>query len=269
MNKNKFNQKNTLVKDHQSSKPICIAYYLGQYHPLEENNQFWGDGFTEWHNVAKARPLFPGHDQPKLPGALGFYDLRSDETILAQFDYANEIGVDAFCYWHYWFAGKRVLNGPLDRMIALPDRGVKVMLGWANESWTGIWHGLSNQVIFEQTYNKEELDEHAKLIADYVKSDIYLKVDDASPFLIYKPRKIPDAKNYLEELREKVRKYGGGELYIIGNWGPGQSEQIPNPEELGLDAVVANNVGKYFNSKIANMAYVGSWKIAKQFGLGP
>lgn len=246
-----------------------IAYYLGQYHPLEENSRFWGDGFTEWHNVAKARPLYPGHVQPVLPGRLGFYNLRADETIVEQFDYAKEIGVDAFCYWHYWFAGKRVLHRPLDQMIALPDRGVRVMLGWANESWTGIWHGLSNQVIFQQSYNTNELREHAKLIASYINSDRYLKIGNASPFLIYKPRLIPDAKNYLDELRENVRKYGGGDLYIVGNWGPGQSEQINKPSDFGLDAVVANNVGRYFNSVNAHAAYHGAWKIAKKMGLGP
>jgi hypothetical protein len=250
-------------------KLTTIAYYLGQYQPLEENNKFWGEGFTEWHNVAKAQPLFPGHVQPVLPGRLGFYDLRCDETILEQFDYAKSIGVGAFCYWHYWFAGKRVLHRPLERMIALPNRGVKVMLGWANESWTGIWHGLSSQVIFQQTYSREELREHAKLITSYINSDRYLKVGNTSPFLIYKPRLIPYAKNYLDELRECVRKNGGGDLYIIGCWGPGRTEQINKPGDLGLDAVVANNVGHYFKSRTAQAAYLGAWKIANKIGLGP
>lgn len=248
---------------------LAIAYYLGQFHPLDENNKFWGDGFTEWHNVAKARPLYPGHVQPVLPGRLGFYDLRCDESILEQLDYANEIGIGAFCYWHYWFSGKRVLHRPLDRMIALPDRGVKVMLGWANESWTGIWHGLSNKVIFQQTYNREELQAHAKLITSYINSDRYLKIDNVSPFLIYKPRLIPDAKDYLDELREYVRKLGGGDLYIIGTWGPGRTEQINKPSNFGLDAVVANNVGRYHESRIAQAAYQGAWMVAKKIGLGP
>lgn len=246
-----------------------IAYYLGQYHPLEENNKFWGDGFTEWHNVAKARPLYPGHAQPILPGRFGFYDLRCDQTILNQLDYAKEIGVDTFCYWHYWFSGKRVLYRPLERMMELPDHGVKVMLGWANESWTGIWHGLSNQVILQQTYSREELNEHAKLIAGYINTDRYLKVGGAAPFLIYKPRLIPDSKNYLDELRYRVMAYGGGDLYIIGNWGPGRSEQVNKPDELGLDAVVANPVGRYFTSSVAQSAYLGAWNVARKFGLGP
>lgn len=248
---------------------LTVAYYLGQYHPMDENNLFWGDGFTEWHNVAKARPLFFGHIQPVLPGRFGFYDLRCDETILAQLDYAKTVGVNGFCYWHYWFAGKRVLHYPFDRMMALPDRGVKVMLGWANESWTGIWHGLSNKIILEQTYNREELNQHAKLIASYILSDRYLKVGKLSPFLIYKPRFIPDAKNYLDEMRERVRYHGGGDLYIIGSWGPGRSEQVNRSRDLGLDAVVANNVGRYFESSLAQRLYVGAWHLAKKMGLGP
>lgn len=250
-------------------KMNTIAYYLGQYHPLEENNQFWGDGFSEWHNVAKARALYPGHVQPVLPGRLGFYDLRCDESLLEQFDYAKEIGVNAFCYWHYWFGGKRVLHRPLNRMLELPDNGVKVMLGWANESWTGIWHGLTNQVIFKQTYDRDELREHAKLIASYIQSDRYLKVGNTSPFLIYKPRLIPDAKNYLYELRDEVRKNGGGDLYIIGSWGPGRTEQVNQPRDFGLDAVVANNVGRFFESPLIQKTYVGAWLLAKRMGFGP
>jgi hypothetical protein len=248
---------------------LTVAYYLGQYHPLEENNRYWGAGFTEWHNVAKARPLFPGHIQPVLPGILGFYDLRNDSAILAQLDYAKEIGVDAFCYWHYWFAGKCVLDRPLDRMLALPDRGVKVMLGWANESWTGIWHGLADQVIFQQTYDREELNEHARLIAAYLQSDRYLRLGELSPLLIYKPRLIPDPQGYLNELRERVRYHGGGDLYLIGTWGPGRSEQVNRPADLGLDAVVANNVGRYFNSGLMQIIYSGAWQLVRKLGLGP
>ena len=246
-----------------------IAYYLGQFHPLEENNKFWGDGFTEWHNVSKARPLFPGHKQPILPGSLGFYDLRCDDTLLAQLDYAKAIGVNAFCHWHYWFGGKRVLHRPLDRMMELPDRGIKMMLGWANESWTGIWHGLSNKIIFDQPYNREELKEHAKLIAAYTRSERYIKLGQKSPFLIYKPRLIPQSKDYLDELREKIRQQGGGDLYIIGSWGPGRTEQINKPRDLGLDAVVANNVGRYFKSPLNQKIYIGGWHLMKKIGLGP
>jgi len=246
-----------------------IAYYLGQYHPIPENSEYWGEGFTEWHNVSRARPLFPGHEQPVLPGRLGFYDLRSNDVIVNQLDYAREIGIDAFCYWHYWFSGKRVLSRPLDNMLSLPDRGIKIMLGWANESWTGAWHGLSNQIILHQKYDRNELKEHAKLLAGYIKTDRYLKLEDTSPFLIYKPRNIPDAKNYLDEFRDWVSKFGGGELYIIGNWGPGQYEQVSYPSELGLDAVVVTPVGRLFKSNMARITYLTLLSAARRIRLGP
>ena len=255
-------------KDHDNVL-TTIAYYLGQFHPLEENNKFWGEGFTEWHNVAKARPLYPGHVQPVLPGRFGFYDLRSDKTILEQLDYAKAIGINAFCYWHYWFAGKRVLYRPLDKMIALPDRGVKIMLGWANISWSGIWQGLTDEVIIEQTYNRDELHEHAKLIASYMKTDRYLRVNGLSPFLVYKPLLIPDTKDYLDELRECIRKHGGGDVYLIGNWSPERNVIINRPNDLGLDSVVATNVTNYFESKAARVIYAGARKIARTLGLGP
>lgn len=246
-----------------------IAYYLGQFHPIEENNKFWGDGFSEWHNVAKARPLFPGHSQPILPGKLGFYDLRCDDTLIEQTDYALSIGVSCFCHWHYWFGGKRLLHRAFDRMLDLPDRGMKLMLGWANESWTGIWHGLDKKVMIKQTYDRDELKRHAQLISTYVRSDRYLKLDSLSPFLIYKPRSIPNSLDYLSELRDEVRKCGGGELYLVGTWGPGRSERINEPAALGLDAVVANNVGCFFETDFGQKLYAGTWHFVKKLGLGP
>jgi lipopolysaccharide biosynthesis protein len=101
------------------NKLTCVAYYLGQFHPIPENDGFWGEGFTEWHNVARARALFPGHNQPRIPGRFGFYDLRCVDTLSAQIDYAREIGIAGFCFWHYWFAGKRLLHRPLDAMLGL------------------------------------------------------------------------------------------------------------------------------------------------------
>lgn len=246
-----------------------IAYYLAQFHPISENNKYWGDGFTEWHNVAKARPLFPGHVQPKLPGSLSFYDLRCEEVLLDQMQYAKQFGVTAFCFWHYWFAGKRILHDPMDRMLRLPDNGIKFMLGWANESWSGIWHGASNSVFIEQTYNDQEMDNHAKLIADYIQTCRFLKVNDKYPFVVYKPRLIPDVKNYLTKFKELVKKYSGQELYLIGNWGPGRTQIITKPNDLGLDAVVITPVAAYFESKLMNIAYAGAWRFARKFGIGP
>lgn len=246
----------------------CIAYYLGQFHPTSENNDFWGEGFTEWHNVARSRPLYPGHQQPILPGSLGFYDLRCDDTLKEQINLAKEIGVDAFCHWHYWFAGRRLLHKPLDRMIAI-DKGFKFVLGWANESWTGIWHGDVNRLLIEQRYDQIELKNHAKLISSYIDTGSYLQCNGKIPFVIYKPRQIPDPINYLSMFREEVRRNCGAELYIIGNWSPGRSGEISDPSSYGLDAVVITPVAKRYRYRVVQDVYSAGWQVMRRFGMGP
>ena len=118
-----------------------VAFFLPQFHPIAENDEWWGAGFSEWTNAAKARPLFPGHAQPHLPADLGFYDLRLEETREAQAGLARRYGVEAFCYWHYWFAGRRILQRPYEEMLASGRPDFPFCLGWANQTWSGIWHG--------------------------------------------------------------------------------------------------------------------------------
>jgi hypothetical protein len=251
------------------SRMTCIAYYLGQFHPIPENDQFWGPGFTEWHNVAKGRPLYPGHAQPLLPGKLGFYDLRCVGTLIEQLEYAQEIGIDAFCHWHYWFAGRRVLHEPLDAMLQIPTLAHKFLLGWANESWSGIWHGAADRVLIEQSYDRNELEQHARLISNYIMTGRYLQVDGKYPFVIYKPKLIPNAVEYLNELRELVRRGSGSQLYLIGNWSPGRNGSFGKPAEYGLDAAVITPLGARFKSEVAQLAYAGCWRVLRKVGIGP
>lgn len=254
-------------------RPTCVAYYLGQFHPTAENDAFWGPGFSEWHNVARARPLFPGHRQPQLPGRLGFYDLRCGDTLAAQVDQAWSSGIDAFCHWHYWFAGHRLLHGPLDAMLRDHPGPLRFMLGWANESWTGAWHGLRSKVLLEQTYGASELAAHARLIAGYLDSGRYLQLDGRSgkrfPLVIYKPRQIPDAARYLQDLRDAVRAACGAELYLIGNWSPGLSAEIQRPADLGLDAVVVTPVAAYFPRRWLQALHSAAWQGLRGIGIGP
>lgn len=246
----------------------CIAYYLGQFHPTAENDSFWGEGFTEWHNVAKARPLYPGHVQPRLPGKLGFYDLRCDDTLRDQMSYARHVGVDAFCHWHYWFSGRRLLHAALDRMLEL-DPSFKFILGWANESWSGVWHGETHRLLIEQTYGEAELTAHAELLARYLDTGSYLECDGIHPFVIYKPRLVPRPVEYLSTLKEKVRRLCGATLYLVGNWSPGRSGEVPAPTQLGLDAVVVTPVAAHFSSPLAQNAYSLMWQGFRKLGLGP
>ena len=250
------------------AKVNCVAYYLGQFHPTEENNQFWGPGFTEWHNVSKARRLFPGHVQPKLPGRLGFYDLRCRETLVEQYELAKTIGID-FCFWHYWFAGKRLLYRPLDSMLALDLPEFKFMLGWANESWSGIWHGAADRILVPQSYDESEVKQHALLLSQYVDTGKYLCLDGRFPFVVYKPKQIPHAAEYLGQLKELVRQFSGAELYVIGNWSPGPSASFSEPSRFGLDAAVITPVAAAFSLPGAQLVYSGVWQVLRALRLGP
>ena len=129
-----------------------LALYLPQFHPIPENDRWWGKGFTEWTNVTRAVPLFRGHVQPHLPADLGFYDLRVGEVREAQADLARRHGVTGFCYWHYWFAGHQLLQRPLDEVVASGRPDFPFCVAWANQSWSGIWHGAPNRILIEQTY---------------------------------------------------------------------------------------------------------------------
>src|SRR5579871_2769802 len=129
-----------------------LAFYLPQFHPIPENEAWWGPGFTEWTNVTRARPLFRGHVQPHLPADLGFYDLRVPEVRSAQADLARRYGLSGFCYWHYWFAGRLLLERPFEEVLLTGAPDFPFCIAWANQTWSGIWHGAPNRILIEQTY---------------------------------------------------------------------------------------------------------------------
>ena len=166
----------------------AVSFYLPQFHPIPENDEWWGAGFTEWTNTARARPLFPGHRQPHLPADLGFYDLRLPEAREAQGSLAKAHGIEAFCYWHYWFGGgQRILERPFTEVLRSGSPDISFCLAWANQSWTGIWHAAQDKILREQRYLGPEDDQaHFDAIVDAFRDPRYLRVD-GPPGLLHLP----------------------------------------------------------------------------------
>ncbi|MGO8677455.1 MAG: glycoside hydrolase family 99-like domain-containing protein [Limisphaerales bacterium] len=199
-------------------KPLArlIAFYLPQFHPIEENDRWWGKGFTEWTNVAQGTPRFAGHHQPQIPGELGFYDLRLEETRMAQADLARAHGIEAFCYWHYWFNGRRILQRPFEEALASgrPDFGF--CLAWANENWTRRWDGQQNEILLKQTYGGEEDDRaHFESLLRAFRDPRAFRIDARPVFLIYRPAGLPDAHRTTDLWRELARQAGLPGIYMI------------------------------------------------------
>lgn len=213
-----------------------IAYYLPQYHPIPENDRWWGKGFTEWTNVTRAKPLFEGHYQPRLPADLGFYDLRLEETRIAQAEMARNYGIEGFCYWHYWFGnGKRLLERPFNEVVLSGRPNFPFCLAWANESWTGIWHGSPDRILQEQTYpGRQDYEEHFRTLLPAFTDERYITVDGKPIFVIYRPHKLPEPRKITDIWREMAVKHGLNGLYFIGET---QTESwMPNKD--GFDAMI-------------------------------
>jgi lipopolysaccharide biosynthesis protein len=191
-----------------------IAFYLPQFHPIPENDAWWGKGFTEWTNVARARPLFGGHYQPHLPGELGFYDLRVAEVREAQADLAREAGLTGFCYYHYWFQGKRLLHRPIDEVLAARRPDFPFCLCWANENWTRRWDGMETEILLQQTYSAEDDLNHIEALLPFFKDRRYITVEGKPLFLVYKASKHPDIRAALDLWRRKAAQNGLPGLFL-------------------------------------------------------
>ncbi|HMV68615.1 MAG TPA: glycoside hydrolase family 99-like domain-containing protein, partial [Myxococcota bacterium] len=195
----------------------AVAFYLPQFHPIPENDRFWGEGFTEWTNVRRARPLFPGHDQPVEPGELGYYDLRDPGARAAQAALASQHGVEAFCWWHYWFAGRRVLERPFDEVLRSGEPGLSFCLGWANHSWTGVWQGAPGRVLLEQTYPGPHDDAaHFRAVLPALRDERALRVEGRPVFVLFDPGALPDLRGFVAHWRHLARAAGLPGLFFVG-----------------------------------------------------
>lgn len=198
-----------------------IAFYLPQYHPVPENDMWWGKGFTEWTNVGKAKPLYPGHYQPRVPADLGYYDLRVPETRIAQAEMAQKYGIEGFCYWHYWFGnGKCLLERPFKEVLESGEPDFPFCLGWANESWRGFFHGVkTKETLIDQLYLGEADDlAHFNEVLPAFKDKRYIKVDGKPLFLIYQPLNNKSAvESKMKLWRRLAIENGLGGIYFIGH----------------------------------------------------
>lgn len=220
--------------ERRSVETKLLAFYLPQFHPIPENDEWWGKGFTEWSNVAKAIPQFVGHYQPRLPGELGFYDLRTPGVLSAQAKLARSYGVSGFCFHYYWFAGKRLLERPLDALLADRSIDVDFCICWANENWTRRWDGNDDEVLISQSHS---LDDHARVfddIARYLQDERYVRINGKPLILIYRPDLISDVVTMAEIWRERAAHCGLAGLMLAGT----TAFRFNDPTAIGFDALV-------------------------------
>ncbi len=212
-----------------------IAMYLPQYHPIQENDKAWGKGFTEWTNVAKAKPLFPNHYQPHLPTELGFYDLRLDEVRKEQIELAKKYGIFGFCYYYYWFSGKSVLETPIIKLLQNKELNFPFCICWANENWTKKWDGHSEDIILQQEHRAEDDYNFIKELIPFFKDSRYITIDNKPILLIYRTELFPNIKQSSETWRRIARENGINDLYLIRVEG---FQKGIDPINIGFDAAL-------------------------------
>jgi len=226
-----------------------LAYYLPQYHPIPENNKWWGDGFTEWTNVTKAKPLFRDHYQPRYPADLGYYDLRVPEIREQQAAMAKAHGIEGFVYYHYWFGnGKKLLERPFQEVLQSRKPDFPFCLCWANESWKGVWHGeFTGKTLIEQTYpGRKDFEAHFYHLLPAFADERYIKVDGKPVFNVYLPLKLPDLKMFVDVFNNLAIKEGFSGMFLIASRCPLEW----NP--------LANNFDGVIGSEIMQIRY-GKW----------
>lgn len=249
--------------------PKVIALYLPQFHPVPENDQWWGKGFTEWTNVGKAKKLFPGHNQPRVPADLGYYDLRVPQVREEQANLARGAGIAGFCYWHYWFEeGKELLDLPFKEVLASGKPDFPFCLGWANENWySKLWSKdvRKDKLLIEQKYGEGDFIKHFYSVLPAFRDKRYLTQDDKPIFLIYKPLANPAVKVFMQVWNSLAAKEGLKGIYWVGQC-TDDVERLDQYKSMGFDSI--NVYCMYSHAKKLNPLWRAAKKIVRlAFGL--
>jgi lipopolysaccharide biosynthesis protein len=255
-------------------KARAIVFYLPQFHPIPENDEWWEKGFTEWTNVTKAKPLFKSHPQPDLPSDLGFYDLRVAETREAQANLAREHGVEGFAYWHYWFGnGRRILDRVFSEVLSSGKPDFPFCLAWANMTWSGVWHGLDKKILIEQAYpSLADHEDHFNVLVTAFRDKRYICVDGKPVFIIYRTEELPDSEKVLGLWRELARRSGFPDLYLVGIFW-----DVRHPNRRFYDAVSPSEPGLFktlaeppsYGAKVLRKIRNKGWRMLTGTAPGP
>ncbi len=237
-----------------------IALYLPQFHTFKENDEWWGKGFTEWTNVGKAKSYFKGHDQPRVPTELGYYNLKDPDIREAQAQLAREAGVTGFMYWHYWFGnGKRLMGDIFDEVLESGKPDFPFCLGWANHSWySKLWNKdgtSSNKLLIEQTYpGEEDIRMHFDYLKKAFKDKRYMKVGNRPIFLVYNPDALPE--EYLRLFQSLAKEEGYDGLFMVCNLGKPEMNK-DKYIAMGYDMVMYPRIDKEMSPTLQKMGILG------------
>lgn len=243
----------------KENKPRILALYLPQYHPFPENDKWWGKGFTEWTNVARARELFKGHYQPHIPADLGFYDLRLPVIREQQAELAHKAGIEGFCYWHYWFGnGKQLMNDIIDEVIATKKPDFPFCLGWANHSWYAKnWNskdnGIQNKLLIEQQYlGDADYRMHYEYALKAFKDPRYIKEGNKPFFMVFDVANTP--KGFIELWNKWAIEDGFDGIYFVGN--VISASLVNEYRKQGYNALIVNRINEISNKRDSSF-----WKL--------